>query len=266
MVQISVCIPTYNSSKHIAECIKSVLNQSYSDYEIIVCDNNSTDNTVELVRSFNSKKIKLYQNKVNIGMAGNFIKVCELASGEFIKLLASDDLLEPDALKISFNTFLNYQHLSLVVTSKKLINDNSKIIFKNFKSLNNGIHERSEIVKKITQSGRNPVGEPSFAMFKSSDYFKVGGFNENQSLLLDLDLWLKLLQIGDLYFINNPLGSFRIQPESNSVKSSGFKNYISWLELIEEYGVGKFLKFYIKLKIYFFIILKKIFYKVYIKN
>jgi len=266
MVQVSVCIPTFNSSKHITECIESVLNQSFSNFEIIVCDNGSTDNTVELIESFNSKKIKLYLNETNIGMAGNFIKVCKLASGQYIKLLASDDLLEAKALEKSVNAFYENQNLSLVVTSKNLIDNNSKIIFKNFSSIKNGRHKGKKVIKKIIRSGRNPIGEPSFAMFKSDDYSKIGGFDKNHSLLLDLDLWLKLLNIGDLYFINIPLGGFRIQPESNSVKNSGFKNYISWLELIKEYGVRKSSRFYIKLKIYFFIILKKIFYKIYLRN
>lgn len=266
MVVISICIPTFNSSKHIIECINSVLNQSYSDFEIIISDNNSTDNTIDLIKSINSKKITLYQNKSNIGMAENFIKVCELANGKFIKLLASDDVLEPKALEKSINTFKDNPNLSLVVTSKKLINNNSKTIIKNFSSLKDGRYESKFILKKIIKSGRNPIGEPSFSIFKKIDYFNVGGFDKKQSLFLDLDLWFRLLKIGDLYFLNTPLGGFRIQPESNSVRNSGFKSYISWLKMIEENGVNKFIKIYVKFKIYFFIILKNIFYKVYLKN
>lgn len=266
MVEISICIPTFNSSKHIIECINSVLNQSYSDFEVIVSDNKSTDNTIELIKSINSKKIKVHQNKTNLGMAENFIKVCELASGNYIKLLASDDVLEPKALEESISTFKNNQNLSLVVTSKKLINNNSKTIVKNFSSLKDGRYESKLIQKKIINSGRNPIGEPSFSIFKKTDYLKVGGFDKKQSLFLDLDLWFRLLNIGDLYFLNIPLGGFRIQPESNSVRNSGFKSYISWLKMIEENGVNKFIKIYVKLKIYFFIILKNIFYKVVLKN
>lgn len=95
----SICIPNYNYGRYIGETIQSVLDQTYPYYEIIVADNASTDDSVEVVQSFNDERIRLIQNRYNIGFAPNLQRATMHARNEFINLLSSDDQMKPEALE-----------------------------------------------------------------------------------------------------------------------------------------------------------------------
>src|SRR5690349_581871 len=102
---ISICIPAYNNEAYIAETISSVLSQTYSVFEIIIVDDCSTDNTVEVVRKFNDHRIRFYQNEKNLGMHGNWNRALSLAKGEYVKLLCGDDTIFPGCLQKQLDEF-----------------------------------------------------------------------------------------------------------------------------------------------------------------
>jgi glycosyltransferase involved in cell wall biosynthesis len=95
----SICIPNYNYGRFIGDTIQSVLDQTYQNFEIIVADNASTDNSVDVVQSFKDDRIRLIQNAHNIGFAPNLQKATMFATKEFINLLSSDDQMKPTALE-----------------------------------------------------------------------------------------------------------------------------------------------------------------------
>ena len=126
----SICIPNYNYGKYIGDTIKSVLNQTYQNFEVIVVDNASTDNSIEVIESFNDPRIKLYKNNYNIGFAPNLQKATSLASNEFINLLSSDDQMKPKALEtyaaiISENE--DAKTSLLLLSNYECFNDNDEI-------------------------------------------------------------------------------------------------------------------------------------------
>jgi glycosyltransferase involved in cell wall biosynthesis len=97
-IRFSVCIPNYNYAAYIGATIRSVLEQSYPHFEIIVADNASTDDSVAVVQSFRDTRIRLIQNPVNLGFAPNLDRATETATGDYLLLLSSDDTMKPDAL------------------------------------------------------------------------------------------------------------------------------------------------------------------------
>lgn len=97
--KVSVCIPVYNGSATILETIQSILGQSFQDFELVIVDNASTDNTVELIQSIKDERIKLYRNKENIGGGGNIEECRQKATGDIIFYICADDLADIDALK-----------------------------------------------------------------------------------------------------------------------------------------------------------------------
>jgi len=262
MTLVSICIPTYNSSLYISECLDSVVKQSFNDFEIIVSDNCSSDNTIELVDKKNIKNLKLIINKENMGMAKNFNLACNAASGKYIKLLPSDDIISQNSLERSLEYIQNNDDISLISSSKKIINESSETIIKKMSYFNEGVHEGRDVIWKILNSGRNPLGEPTVTLFKKEDFINVGGFNEKYDFTIDIDLWIRLLEKGNLYFIDEPLGSFRVHPQSYSVKRNIYKSYLEWLNDIQfNYNISKYRKMLILIKIKFFNILKQILYK-----
>jgi len=105
MVEVSILIPAYNSATFIGETIKSILNQSFEDYEIIICDDCSTDNTGEVIKRFKDRRIRYYRNKRNLDYPGNLRRCYEKAKGDIIFLMAHDDILLKDALLKTYNAF-----------------------------------------------------------------------------------------------------------------------------------------------------------------
>jgi len=99
----SICIPNFNYGKYIGTTIQSVLEQTYKNFEIVVVDNASTDDSVKVIESFGSDRIRLYRNRVNVGFAPNLQRATERARNEFVILLSSDDVMHRDALETYAN-------------------------------------------------------------------------------------------------------------------------------------------------------------------
>lgn len=103
--KISVLIPLYNRREYAAECVQSVLSQSFSDFEIIIRDDCSTDGVYEFVaQNFLDDRIKLYRNEKNLGEAANVNLLIESAAGKYFTILHNDDLYLPDALRVLYET------------------------------------------------------------------------------------------------------------------------------------------------------------------
>ena len=91
---ISIAMATYNGELFIREQLDSILTQTLSDWELIVCDDGSTDNTLSILQEYanNDSRIKIYQNETNLGFKRNFEKAIGLCSGEYIALCDQDDI------------------------------------------------------------------------------------------------------------------------------------------------------------------------------
>ncbi len=104
---ISVILPTYNGEKYITETLESVLNQTYKNLEIIITDDASTDGTVEIVKSYNDKRIKLYINETNLGIGDNTNRALSLATGEFIMMQDHDDISSPSRAELQLKCLID---------------------------------------------------------------------------------------------------------------------------------------------------------------
>lgn len=93
---VSICIPTYNRASMVSDAVRSALNQTYSQIEVLVVDNASVDNIEEVVSSFHDPRLKFVKNDKNLGQFGNFNRCIELAQGKYIHILHSDDWIDPE--------------------------------------------------------------------------------------------------------------------------------------------------------------------------
>src|ERR1051326_2476159 len=98
MPKVSICIPTYNSAKYLPQAIESVLQQDFTDFELIICDDASTDETPRLCRSLNDLRIRYIRFEENVGQAGNFNRCFQAARGDILTLLSADDYFLPGLL------------------------------------------------------------------------------------------------------------------------------------------------------------------------
>lgn len=97
-IKFSILIPTWNGAGAIGETLRSILSQSFQNFEIIVQDDASADNTIEVIKSFNDPKIKIFQNEINLGYPRNLEGLSKRGNGEIIYLMGQDDILGEDAL------------------------------------------------------------------------------------------------------------------------------------------------------------------------
>lgn len=132
---ISIAMATYNGSTFIQQQINSILSQSYSDFELIICDDCSTDNTWNLLNEFASEdsRIHCYQNEKNLGCKKNFEKVISLCSRQYIALADQDDEWTPNHLEYLFNEIEDYQ---IICGCASIIDENNNLTTKTLNDLN----------------------------------------------------------------------------------------------------------------------------------
>ena len=129
MPRFSVCMPVYNTGKYLDEAIKSILNQTFSDLELIIVDDCSTDDSYKIAESCAEKddRVKLYKNDVNSGPLKSLLKAFANSSGEIMMFLDSDDYLDPDTLE-TVNKELKKTNTDLLVYGYRKFNNETKKI------------------------------------------------------------------------------------------------------------------------------------------
>ena len=216
--QITVAMPVFNGEGYVHLAIQSVLDQTHSDFELLIVDNCSTDGTLDVVKTFSDPRIRLHVNSTNLGMVGNWNRSVELATGEYIKFLSHDDLLDATCLEEQITGFLNHkqENIGIVTCKKRVINEGGKKVMPGF-----GLRGQSRLIsgrvaiRKSIRSGRNIIGEPSVVLIKTSVLKSAGPF-ELPAFTPDIKMWFKILQKNNLYFIDKTLASYRISEQSTS--------------------------------------------------
>lgn len=217
---VSICIPAYNSEKYIAETIKCVINQTYQNIELIISDDCSKDKTVEIIKSFSDPRIRLIEQKTNLGLGGNWNSLIPELKGEFVKLLCADDLITEDCIEkqVAIFTSDKYKTVSLVSCQIRLINSEGKLLFTKKFPFKSGFIKASSAINYNYIFGKNVIGEPGAGLFKRIAFEKIGNYDASNSYLIDLDFWFRVLLLGDLYVIPEPMASFRINKGAETTK------------------------------------------------
>jgi glycosyltransferase involved in cell wall biosynthesis len=202
---VSVIIPTFNRAHMIGKAIKSVLNQTYRDFEVIVVDDGSTDNTKEIIRSFTDKRIKYFKKyKKNRGISVTRNIGIEMARGKYIALLDSDDewLLEK----------LDKQIKVLQSESPEVgvIYSNLCYIDENGKNMNKLRNPKKEGYIYEDLLGRNYVGTSSTLLIRKECFHQVGLFDDLLNSQQDWDMWIRIAKYYRFALIKVPLVKCRL--------------------------------------------------------
>lgn len=251
--KISVCIPTYNYGRFIAQAIESVLSQDYIDYELLVIDDCSTDDSVAIASFYaeQDSRVRLIVNEANIGMVANWNLCIESSKGEYIRFLFADDFLtDRSSLGLMAKVLDRYPFVALVGSARRFVDENSlesRIVshFPDY-SLNRG----REAIRRALLEERNLFGEPSAVMFRRVN--AVRGFSTSYRQLVDLEMWLHLLTTGDYFHFAAPYVAFREHPAQQTVANLSKGGLLSdeLLRLSVDYGrrsehLGKFWCWYL---------------------
>lgn len=128
MVKVSVVMPAYNQGKYLKKAIDSVLNQTYENFELIINNNGSTDNTKKIILGYNDKRIKYIENLQNVGSYWGVEQCIQIAKGEYIAYIGSDDVWMEDKLFRQVEFLNNNKAYAAVFTETQVINENDEVM------------------------------------------------------------------------------------------------------------------------------------------
>ena len=183
-MKVSVIIPTYNSAQYIRKAVQSVFDQTYKDYEVIVVDDGSTDNTREIIKQYEGRIKYFFQENKGSALARN--QAIKLSQGELIAFLDSDDTWLPHKLKTQMNYLSEHPDVALIHSNISFMQDNQLISFKK------AIAERH---KGFSIFGELYLGNfitTSTVVLSRDCLNSVGLFDEDLRQGQDYDLWLRI--------------------------------------------------------------------------
>lgn len=214
---VSILIPTYNRAQYLGEAIDSALAQTYKNLEIIVHDDASTDTTPELLARYTDPRLRAIRTVDNHGMLGGWNYIVEQARGEYIKFLASDDLLDPSCVARLVEAAIKHPTAGIITCQRKFIDENGRVLKKmGFASRDTVVSGHSHAHWILTTLRENKIGEPTAVLYPAKLVKKSGGYDPQFSQFADFEYWIRLLQYGDLVYVHAPLCSFRSHAGSNT--------------------------------------------------
>ncbi len=225
--KISILIANYNNGRYFRDCYNSIISQSYENWEVIIVDDGSTDNSIDLIKIMieGDNRFKLYQNETNKGCGYTKRKCLDLATGEFCAFLDPDDAIFPYAIECLLDEFGK---------NRKIIAAYSKLIF-----CDEHLNPR-EVFSKIKQIHNDkyffniPIQIHAFFVFKRSAYLKTSGINPDLQNAVDQDLYLKLLETGGAKFVDEVFYKYRLHSNGISQHSAKQSAKESFARVIHE--------------------------------
>lgn len=212
---ISVCVPMYNNAPTIERCLRSVLDQDGVEFEIVIVDDQSTDDGATTAASLLRPGDRLIRNDSRLGLNGNHNKCLELARGDYIQFLHGDDWLLPGALQTLARCFDDPQ-VGLAFAPRRVQTDDlpwserrrapSKlhVYFVKLREHNRGSSLVLQIVA-LWGASANLIGEPSCVMFRRQLALEAGGLRDDVYQTVDLDFWLRLMLRSTVCFVPQEL-------------------------------------------------------------
>lgn len=219
---VSISIPAYNSAATIEKTMESVLNQTYTNLEINVIDDQSKDDTLEILQRIQKAcqekgdgRIRIYENEQNLGMTGNWNKCLQVAKGDFVKLICADDLLTPDAIEKEVAAMIAHPSVIMVESDTRLVDLNGKTTGKFSRYRKSGVVDGRKVAR-TSIIWNNFFGAPVNNLIRKSVLERIGYFDPDFTYILDFEMWMRIACEGDVYIIHEKLNSFTVRRDSNT--------------------------------------------------
>lgn len=235
---VSIGIPTYRGAEFIGATIESVLAQSFPDFELWVIDDNSPDDTAEVVARYADPRIRYLRNERNLGPQGNWNRCLEVARGKYFKLLPHDDLLAPDCLRqqVAVLEQDGSERIALVFGARDVVDPSGRrLMRRGFPSRGAATMDGFDVARRCVRAGTNLIGEPGSGLFRLKLARHIGKYDASLPYVVDLDYWFRLLAHGDAHYTATPTSTFRISAGSWSV-AIGDKQYHDFRDFVVRFA------------------------------
>lgn len=236
--QISICMPVYNGAWCLREAVGSVLAQTCGDFELLVFDDGSTDESWPILESFRDPRIALHRNPRNLGAEGNWNQALNAAKGKYIKLFHQDDLLDPECVARQMAALESHPEAAFAFCPRQIIGPDGAPLLRRRSPWREGLVGREEVARRCVSSGTNLIGEPSAVLIRASAAKAAGPFDGSIPYLIDLDYWMRLLKVGGAYHVDAPLASFRVSRRQWSA-AIGWKQSLEFIAFSRRMAEGE---------------------------
>lgn len=228
---VSIVLPVYNGAKYLRESIESVIDQTYTNWELLILDDCSIDETAEISKEYAEKdsRIKYFLNEVNLRLPRNLNKGFSLAQGDYLTWTSDDNSFRPTALEKMVNALESEEEVQFVYASCRIIDDNGKEI--EYIMVND--NGKNSIV------GGNPVG--ACFLYTRKVYETVGDYNHELILVEDFDYWQRIFMKFKVVAITEILYNYRMHSGNltNTMRKDQFNINLEKTLLNNVKGFGK---------------------------
>jgi len=207
---VSVCLPTYNGAEYIEAALRSILHQTYQDFELLVVDDGSTDATLDIVRSFSDPRIRVHRNPERLGIPANWNRCLELAGGAFVCLFHQDDAMLPENLErkvqvLSADETVGFVHSGV----ETLVEESAPGAFADWieDATEDTVWDGPEYFRTLLLNG-NRVCAPT-VLARRRALLEQGGFDRDLGFACDYAMWLRLCLRYRVGFLARPLVRYR---------------------------------------------------------
>jgi glycosyltransferase involved in cell wall biosynthesis len=222
--KVSILLPVFNGERYLGPAIEAVLAQTYGDFELIICDDVSTDGSAKIISDYaaRDRRILAYTNHTNLGLFGNYNECLKKAQGQYIKPFAQDDLFEPVMLEKMVPLLDRDNEVALASCARRSIDSAGREI-KVLSRSNNESKESAEFARDQVLLNNmlhltNDIGEPSSVIFRRQ--WAGNGFDTEYYHLGDIEYWFRILEHGKYLYFNEALCSFRHHKDSTTTKNA----------------------------------------------
>ena len=207
---VSVCLPTYNGADYIEEALRSILNQTYQDFELVIVDDGSTDATLDIVQSFSDSRIRLYRNPERLGIPANWNRCLELVSGECVCIFHQDDVMLPENLERKVQLLREDETIGFVHSAvEALVDESAPTSFANWieDTREDRVFDGVDYFRTLLFNG-NRVCAPT-VLARRHALLEQGGFDRDFGFACDYAMWLRLCMRYRVGFLAHPLVCYR---------------------------------------------------------
>lgn len=211
-MKFSILLANYNNGEYIKEAINSIIAQSYEDWEIVIVDDASTDESDEIIKTYNNnERIKYITNTENKGCGYTKHKCAKLASGDIFGFLDPDDKLTPNAIEVMVKEHKKNLKCSLIFSNRFVCDDK-------LNPRKNQPEISFDSSKSLLEQSEGQVSH--FVTFKKKYYEKTVGINESFKRAVDMDLYYKLEEVGQINFTEQRLYYWRVHKNGISTHNN----------------------------------------------
>lgn len=233
--RLTVCIPTYNGSRYLSESISSVLAQSFSDFELLIVDDGSTDATREVAQRFNDPRIRCVWGDIRLGLVGNWNRALALCRSEYVCLFHQDDVMAPDNLRQKVAFLDEHPTAGIVHSNVAQIGPAGETLSEwwYFKPdpADAGLQRGLDFFSRLI-GGPNIVCCPSVVL-RASCVTELGAFDPALPFTTDLEMWLRIALFHDVGYLVEPLVKYRRHAANET------NNFLAVKELEHRYAAKR---------------------------